>query len=676
MSTVYKVVSTAFAVVDSYEVTSNVHSGSVVSVGHQGPIDWPGSPNYRPGSDKILLLKFQDAPAPGQFKKLDYFRVYLFGHGGQNSAGEYVQSDPYIHFNDGAWEPSSVTYERIPDYSGYIGSSDPKFFASDVWHCSSGGLSELRYFLKNHGLRVEGSVPVISVYTPSSNYAPYVEYSMSDDNIYLEFGRFSPSNNAKINRFNACTVSFKLKQVGTALESLGIVSYTIQWTGGEKISVPVAGLPLSASYSIPANTLPSGDVTITVTVTDNAGGTASYSVKVNTEDTVSSARTVSPVDTYLDGSAPITFRWNHVNSSGSQQTKALLQVWPDGGSVVTEAEITGTVNEYTVPPNTYTSGDYYWRVATFNADGVQGSWATAKFLVIAAPAQPIVLVQDASPRPSILWQTNEQEAYQIQLSGIYDQILFGVDQNWRCPVYLEDGTYTIRVRSQNKYGLWSAWGEAPIIVANQPGPEINLRVQFGHTAKLSWALVGYDHYQVYRDGVPIARTADAEYTDLYSCGLVTYLVRGCYADRYDYGLSNTVTGQICINTTMIKQVNGGDWIMLPTSTQLHNGVKKTLARDVQRLLVQGRPYPITEASEYYNKQISLDCAFAHRDDPGLEQLLGKLVCLKTESQDMVIGTLDELQVSSNYFLVSYALTVSQEHFQEEIDLDTGIVLPG
>ena len=116
--------------------------------------------------------------------------------------------------------------------------------------------------------------------------------------------------------------------------------------------------------------------------------------------------------------------------------------------------------------------------------------------------------------------------------------------------------------------------------------------------------------------------------------------------------------------------------MLPTSTQMHNGVKKTLARDVQRLLVQGRPYPITEASEYYNKQISLDCAFAHRDDPGLEQLLGKLVCLKTESQDMVIGTLDELEVSSNYFLVSYALTVSQEHFQEEIDLDTGIVLPG
>lgn len=669
MSTVYKVVSTAFAVINDYNVTSNVHTGSVVDIGH--------SLSESNKGESEILIKFAQGTIPPSFRKFERIRLCFYAYTNSFPWGEGTFSNATSRIIKGNWDPNSVTYEFNPKNSvGDLSFFPEKIGPTASWkELSSTSVKDLAEFLDGTGIRLwpYGSV---KIYTPASDHAPYIEYSVYDENVSLEYKSFSPSNNAKINRFKACKISFSLKQVGTALESLGIVSYTIQWTGGNELTVPVSGLPLSASYTIPANTLPSGDVTITVTVTDNAGGTASYSVKVNTEDTVPSARTVSPVDTYLDGSAPITFKWNHINSSGSQQTKALLQVWPDGGSVVTEAEIAGSVNEYTVPPNTYTSGDYYWRVATFNADGVQGSWATAKFLVIAAPTQPIVLVQDASPRPSILWQTNEQEAYQIQLPGIYDQILFGVDQSWRCPVYLEDGTYTIRVRSQNKYGLWSAWGEAPIIVDNQLGPEISLRVQFGHMARLSWALVGYDHYLVYRDGVPIARTADAEYTDLYSCGLVTYLVRGCYADRYDYGLSNTVTGQICINTTMIKQVNGGDWIMLPTSTQMHNGVKKTLARDVQRLLVQGRPYPITEASEYYNKQISLDCAFAHRDDPGLEQLLGKLVCLKTESQDMVIGTMDELQVSSNYFLVSYALTVSQEHFQEEIDLDTGIVLPG
>lgn len=666
MSTVYKVVSTAFAVVDDRSVTSNVHAGNAATVGRQS------SPQF---SRKRLLIAFPKFEIADEFKPIEYFRLYVYGHG----EDDYSPPNEYLdcHLLDGEWNPYTVTYEFMPRLGYTIFGPEPKFTTTDVWHEYHGDSYDLKIISNGNGAVILSDNYRGVVYTPASSFKPYLEYAFSDENAYLEFSGFSPKTGARINRFQNAKISFNVAQSNkNTISKLGIVSYTIQWTGGDVITVPLSDLPLSASYTIPANTLPSGDVTITVTVTDNAGGTASYSVKVNTEDTISSARTVSPVDTYLDGSAPITFKWNHINSSGSQQTKALLQVWPAGGSVVTEAEITGTVNEYTVPANTYTSGDYYWRVATFNADGVQGSWATAKFLVIAAPTQPIVLVQDASPRPSILWQTNEQEAYQIQLPGIYDQILFGVDQSWRCPVYLEDGTYTIRVRSQNKYGLWSAWGEAPIIVDNQPGPEINLRVQFGHTAKLSWALGGYDHYLVYRDGVPIARTADAEYTDLYSCGLVTYLVRGCYADRYDYGLSNTATGQICINTTMIKQVNGGDWVMLPTSTQLHNGVKKTLARDVQRLLVQGRPYPITEASEYYNKQISLDCAFAHRDDPGLEQLLGKLVCLKTESQDMVIGTLDELQVSSNYFLVSYALTVSQEHFQEEIDLDTGIVLPG
>ena len=164
----------------------------------------------------------------------------------------------------------------------------------------------------------------MKIYTPESSYAPYVEYSVSDDNVSLSFKRFSPADGAKINRFNKCSISFELEQTGIALETLGIVSYTIQWTGGEEITVPVSGLPLSASYSIPANTLPGGDIVITVTVTDNAGGTTTKSVTVNTEDSVSSARTVSPVDTYVDGSAPVTFKWKHVNSSGSKQTKACL----------------------------------------------------------------------------------------------------------------------------------------------------------------------------------------------------------------------------------------------------------------------------------------------------------------------------------------------------------------
>lgn len=673
MSKVYTVVSTAFAVVDDCDVTSNVHTGNTATIGYYPAVTIN---EYVPDHTKYMLIAFPAVTLSDRFKKFEYFRLYLYGHGEQRWESRPADNSEQVEINRSNWDPQKITYEFRPKTYSFSGSIKPSFSASNMWHYFDGGISSLKDFAAGYGVVLGQEHYRNTVYTPSSSFAPYVKYSFADTNVYLEFKQFSPADNAIVNRFQKTTVSFGLSQVGTALESLGIEKYTIKWTGGNTVTVNVSGLPLSASYTIPENTLPSGNVAITVTVTDNAGGVVSKSVTVNTEDTVSSARTLSPVDTYLDGSTPITFKWNHINSSGSKQTKALLQVWPAGGSVVTETEIAGAVNEYTVPANTYTSGDYYWRVATFNADGVQGSWATAKFLVIAAPTQPIVMVQDASPRPSILWQTNEQEAYQIQLPGVYDQILFGSDQNWQCPVYLEDGTYTIRVRSQNKYGLWSTWGEAPIIVANHPGQEISLRVQFGHTAKLSWVKGAYDHYLVYRDGVPIARTSEAEYTDLYSCGRVTYYVRGCYIDRYDYGMSNTVTGHICIHTTMIKPVNGDSWIMMPTSTQLHNDVKKTLTRNVQHLLVQGRPYPITEASEHYSKQISISCAFAHRDDPGLEQLLGKLVCLKAESQDMVIGTLDELQVSSNYFLVSYTLTVSQEHYQEEIDIDTGIILPG
>lgn len=669
MSTVYKVASTAFAVINAKQVTSNIHTGTTVDIGH--------TPDETYSSDAEILFKFAPGTTPLSFRKFESIRCLFYANTNPYSSGGETSSGAGARIVKGDWESSSVTYEFKPEDSDGLLISCPKEIGPTAsWiELSSSEVKDLAAFLGGTGIRlwVYGSV---KIYTPESSYAPYVEYSVSNENVSLSFKRFSPADGAKINRFNKCSISFELEQTGIALETLGIVSYTIQWTGGEEITVPVSGLPLSASYSIPANTLPGGDVVITVTVTDNAGGTTTKSVTVNTEDSVSSARTVSPVDTYVDGSAPVTFKWKHVNSSGSKQTKAILQVWPEGDSVVTEAEINGAVYEYTVPANTFTSGDYNWRVATFNADGVQGSWATAKFLVIAAPTQPIVLVEDDSPRPSVLWQTNEQEAYQIQLSGIYDQILFGNEQTWRCPVYLKDGTYTIRVRAQNKYGLWSDWGEAPIVVSNNPSREISLSVQFGHTAKLSWDRGEYDHYLIYRDDVPIARTEDTEYVDLYSCGQVSYFVRGCYADRYDYGLSDTITGRISIQTTMIKPINGDFWILLPTSTQLHNSVKKKVTRDVQRLLVQGRPYPTSEVGEHSNKEISINCAFARQHDPMLEQLLGQLVCLKTDSQDMAIGTLSELQVSSDYFLVSYALTVSQEYFQEEIDIDTGYILPG
>ena len=83
----------------------------------------------------------------------------------------------------------------------------------------------------------------------------------------------------------------------------------------------------------------------------------------------------------------------------------------------------------------------------------------------------------------------------------------------------------MRVRVQNEYGFWSAWGAAPLQIINTPGSAITLTAETGREVTLAWAASGFDYYIVYRDGTAIARTTEPLYTDRTSIGQVKYQVR-------------------------------------------------------------------------------------------------------------------------------------------------------
>lgn len=584
----------------------------------------------------------------------------------------------YAYGGDDAWDETTITYND--DTGAYLSLVESyfKFGPSAGWGVGAISVSSVRRLLLSYvdvRLTTTNTIYAIINTPKAGSNRPYFSYTYDDDNVDLKFASFSPANGATVNRFLPLSVSFQLKQNGVALENIGIASYTVQWTGSKPIHVQLEGAPLYAAYTLPANSMPSGDVVIKVTVTDTAGGTVSMSSTVDTTDTVSSAVALFPKNTYVDGSSPCTFSWQHINASGSAQTGAVLQIWAEDDDPQTYAEIAGAANSYTVPAGSFPSGTYKWRIATRNADGVQGSWSeTEKFLVISAPSKPIVLITDNSPRPEIQWQTNEQEGYQVQLEGIYDQILFGPGKTWKCPQYLDDGAYTVRVRAQNRYGLWSPWGEAAIVISNTAGPTIQLSVQFGHIAALSWTGQGYDFYLVYRDGKPIARLTDTEYIDEYSGGQVAYFIRGGYTGSGNYGSSNVVDGSISVDMTMIKAIPDGQWIQLPYSTSMYANDSTTRRRDASRQKLQGRAYPVAELGEFLERSTSFSCAFFHQDDPGLQQLLGRTVCAKAPGQEVIIGTLDSLRSTHSTFYVSYAFDLSQEYFEEEIDIDTGNIL--
>ena len=489
----------------------------------------------------------------------------------------------------------------------------------------------------------------------------------------------TPSAGAVVNRAAPILFAANISQ-GSAItiEQLAPTNATLLYRkkGASSYSTAAATVTgTSASCTLPANKLTdSGAYEFQFTGATNSG--ASFTTawqEFSTVDTIPVATAISPDSSLEDGTQSITFRWTHSNESGSAQTKADLQKSSDGSTWTTLGTVTGAANEYAAPAGTFTSGTWYWRVRTYNLDGVAGEWSDAlSFLVVAAPTKPVIVVKDASPRPLINWQTSEQSAYQLQLDDIIDLTEYGSEKTWRCPVYLDDGAHTFRVRSQNSYGLWSEWGAATFTVSHTAGGAIVLTVDADHRAELSWSYAGsWTEFVVYRDGIAIAKTTDFSYTDDYSVGTVRYQVRACASDgTYNYSLSNEVTVSVMPETVMLSALGSGDWLFLRLSAAQHRTSTIKTSRTFSLTHLSGRKFPEAELTEFCDRSISVSYATDDEaEKAALEALMGSPVCLKTPGGKMVIGILDTLSETESMFYSSYSFAVSQMHYPEEVDLD-------
>lgn len=520
----------------------------------------------------------------------------------------------------------------------------------------------------------------VSIGTSRHSSPPQIAVTFGDENIKPSLDTPSPGNGARLDRRIANTFSTRLSPSGeSTFEDLAAVSGTFEYrkkgsTSATVVNVAPAAITNSLSCTIAANSFAAGEYEYRFTVTDNLGQTATTAWSAfDTQDTIPVATADEPSGSLLDGTQPISFRWTHSNESGSAQTKADLQKSADGSTWTTLGTVTGAANEYAAPAGTFTSGTWYWRVRTYNLDGVAGEWSDAlSFVVVAGPSKPVIVVKEATPRPLISWQTSEQSAYQLQLDDIIDVTEYGSGKTWRCPVYLDDGTHIFRVRAQNSYGLWSEWGSTTFTVSHSGGSAVTLTVDADHRAELTWSYAGsWTSFVVYRDGVAIAKTTDYSYTDDYSAGTVRYQVRACASDgTYNYSLSNEVEVSVIPETIMMSALSSGEWLFLRLSAAQHRTSTIKASRTVGLSHLSGRRFPEAELSEFYDRSISIIYATDDAaEKAALEALTGSPVCLKLPGGKMVIGILDALSVTESMFYSSYTLAVSQMHYSEEVDLD-------
>jgi hypothetical protein len=576
------------------------------------------------------------------------------------------------------WDEASVTSRKVAFAPGSGFVSVPGG-AAGVYQFSALSEESARHVLL-HGCAIHSYSALmwyLSVGTSRYSSPPQLLITFDDSNVQPSLITPSPASGVRLNKASAITFSTSLVQSSAfTLKNLTAVSGTFEYRLKGASSITTAAATISSttiSYTAPANTFAAGEYEYRFSVTDNLGQTASTGwSSFDTRDTVPTATADEPSGNLLDGDQPISFRWTHINESGSAQTKAELQKSADGSTWTALTTVTGSANEYSAPAGTFASGTWFWRVRTYNLDNAAGAWSdAASFVTVSAPSTPKVIVQ-ASPRPLITWQTNEQSAYQIQLDTAVGTTDYGSGKSWRSPIYFDDGLHVARVRVQNSYGVWSEWGSATFTVSHTAGGAVVLTVDADHRAELSWSYAGsWTEFVVYRDGVAIAKTTDDSYTDDYSVGTVRYQVRACASDgTYNYSLSNEVTVSVMPETVMLSALGSGKWLFLRLSTAQHRTNTIKASRTFSLTHLSGRKFPEAELTEFCDRSISVSYATDDEaEKAALEALMGSPVCLKTPGGKMVIGILDTLSETESMFYSSYTFAVSQMHYPEEVDLD-------
>lgn len=645
-----------------------------------------------------IYIKF---PVPGdayKFKRVSKVTLSFYAQPTEDSGNGYKQIWTYVNALESQFDTSVITYATRPEisqtYTGISEHADGEWTALNEIVQLNAVFDLAQYRSKKEEVKkgikngfvvafrgaVSGTSEAI-FYGEKSTHKPFLTCEYSNDNVGIKADNLSPSAGAFVNRAQKNTFTWDAEDdtdlTQVCFAEVKQTSAVFEWrvkNASTSKTISVSGT--TTACTVPANTFPSGIIEWRVKVTANSGATTTSAwQEITTTDVTPTAKPVSPSGIVIDATIVNRFSWQHIISTGTPQSKADLQWSTDGTTWNTLATVTGENQYYDVPANTFTSGTKYWRVRTYNTDGTASEWSDkAEFIAINAPSAPSIVIQSTGPRPRITWQTSEQEAYQLTLSSGYASgTVYGTEKAWRSPVYLADGSYTVRVRVQNKYGMWSEWSAAALPISHTEGEAITLTVTASHEAALTWQTAGsYDFYLVERDGVAIARTVQKQYIDHTSIGSVTYRVRGCYDESDNYGVSNSDTVEILPETNMICDLETGVWLEMRLSeTQLRTN-RTSFSAGVSTVHLAGLAYPIEERSEQRDRALSVACAWPHAQRAAalaLEALVGRLVCLKDRYGNMAIGSLPSLESNCDEFMRRYSFTISHTNREEAITLD-------
>ncbi len=616
-------------------------------------------------SDQLYFL-FEALPEEYKYRVLEKATINIFFPG---TSGDHAYAYPTAK----EIEPYKITWNNKPEINGNIN----RFSAGIVGYREEWGVFTpytgdnpayaAQQLIQSRSIRLDFSG---YLYTEKSQYVPYIEVSLLNE--------YAPVNvtgetftTGFVDRLKENVFRWNIG-VATGYFIAGSIqqnSAYFQWREKGKTSWNSIAAGSATSIAIKAGTFPTGEIEWQINVVDNLGrSNISQVYTFTTIDSAAVGTPVSPHNTVEDGSGPITFIWTHSNQTGTNQTAADLQWSADGSSWKTLGTVSGNSKSYTATANTFPAGTIYWRVRTYNSDGVAGAWSSGiTFVSVAAPPAPIVAT-DGKPFTTITWQSSGQQAYTVAVDGVEHGPYFGTGKSLSLKERLENGTHRATVKIQGVYGLWSAEGGASFQISNSPGAEIKLKARFGHAPQLSWSSAGeYNAYQIYRNGKLIGKTAETSFVDNLAIGQCSYQIIGILPDG-NYTESNVVKGAVCLPCTMICDLEQGEWQKLELSAKCHPERNFDISQQYSSRHFCDAALPVLEVSQHQNRSGNYEVAFkCQKDAEVFEAMLGKVVCIKSKPSDMIIGGLMNWQKLQGEFYAAYSFTVSGIYWEDYRD---------
>ena len=444
------------------------------------------------------------------------------------------------------------------------------------------------------------------------------------------------------------------------------ISGAVSWT-----EVQISGNTKSITF--PANTFPvASTIEWYISATDTGGmttETAQFSFSTAAGTTI--ATCVSPTGTAEDGTKPITFHWTIQNSDGTAPKRTVL-LWKTTYESALEwhtiLDTTENINEHTVAGSYFPAGPVQWKVYAYNRDDVQGPESESSFICIIAPSAPAGLAATPVPLTTISWQSSGQEGYEIKIDGEIVAKEYGpAVYSYKVKEPLPDGEHIITVRIQGLYSMWSNPSTTSIFVTNTPEGSINLNGLFDVDADLSFTETPSEsnveaHW--YRDGIRIADTEDVrEYIDRCVLGEHSYYVEIWHSSG-NYTRSNTVTGEMESTVPRIMAIDGTDWLELRLSENSEREQGFSWSIEAAHFRTTASRWPILELSPYESLAGSYECAFYDRNDVrAFESLRGKVVIMKTQRGNVLIGGLIQTEKREKEFFTAVSFAIQQIHME-------------